>query len=87
MPVSQVPSPRKGSLERDRFEGAESQKGLDAHRAPIVRRHFDSGRRPLQGRERHPGLQQGQHVAGKELEGEGIELPSALAATRGCPRS
>lgn len=29
-----------------------------------------SGRWPLQGREGHPGLQQGQHVAGKGLHGE-----------------
>lgn len=40
--------------------------------APDVRRHFNfSGRRPLQGQEGHRGLQQGQYVAGKELEETG----------------
>lgn len=63
MPASQVPSARRGSLERGRFEGAEASVLTD--RAPVVRRHFNySGRWPLQGREGHPGLQQSQHVAG-----------------------
>lgn len=72
MPVSQVPPPWKGSLKRDRFEGAEAKKAsMLTDRAPVVRRHFNySSRRPLQGRKGHPGLQQGQHVAGQELRRE-----------------
>lgn len=51
-----------------------------SNKAPVVRRHFYcSGRWPVLGRERRPGLQQGQHVAGKELWGK--------RERRGCPRS
>lgn len=55
-----------------RFEGAQDKNAsMLTDRAPVVCCHFIcSGRRPLQGRKGHPGLQQGQHVAGKELRRE-----------------
>ena len=51
--------------ERNPFEGVEANKAA----VPLsLRSHFNySGQRPLQGREGHPGLQRGQHVARKEL--------------------
>lgn len=63
---------QKRGLERARFEGAEAKKAsVLTDKAPVVRGHFNySGRRPLLGREGHPGLQQGQDVAGKELWGD-----------------
>lgn len=69
--ITGAPSQER-SRERGRFEGAEAKKAsMLTDRAPVVRRHYNySGRRPLQGRKGHPGLQQGQHVAGKELRRE-----------------
>lgn len=59
-------------LERACFEGAEAKKAsVLTDKAPVVRGHFNYlGRRPLLGREGHPGFQQGQDIAGKELQGE-----------------
>lgn len=91
MPVSQGPPPRKGSLESGRFEGAEAEKAsMLTDRVSVTGSHFnDSGGRPLQRRKGHPGLQQGQHVARKELRGGNSYhprwLPSVGVRAQGLP--
>lgn len=91
MPVSQGPPPRKGSLESGRFEGAEAKKAsMLTNRVSVTGSHFnDSGGRPLRRRKGHPGLQQGQHVARKELRGGNSYhprwLPSVGVRAQGFP--